>query len=131
MRIWRGSGSGGAPGADLASSFPAGLLADMEDSLGLRILRVKHHGCLGAGCPPRGCRNAVRLTAEPPSRFSTARASYITPRHRWESVCPCNGEPPSAPCLRGTASGVAHGSRLTASCLALQRARWRLRAGPT
>lgn len=63
----------------------------MEDSLGLSILRVKHNGCLGAGCPPRGCRNAVRLMEELRSHFGTARTSYITPQHRWESVCPCNG----------------------------------------
>uniref|UniRef100_A0A8C2WRQ2 FAT atypical cadherin 2 n=1 Tax=Cyclopterus lumpus TaxID=8103 RepID=A0A8C2WRQ2_CYCLU len=66
---------------------PSGLV---QDSLGLSILRVSHNGCLGAGCPPRGCRNAVRLTAEGPSHFTTARAGYITPRHTWESVCPCN-----------------------------------------
>uniref|UniRef100_A0AAQ6IQZ5 FAT atypical cadherin 2 n=1 Tax=Anabas testudineus TaxID=64144 RepID=A0AAQ6IQZ5_ANATE len=63
----------------------------LEDSLGLRILRVSHNGCLGTGCPPRGCRNAVRLTGERLSHFTTARAGYITPQHSWESVCPCNG----------------------------------------
>lgn len=62
----------------------------MEDSLGLRLLGVKHDGCLGAGCPPRGCRNAVQLSAELLSHFTT-RATYITPHHSWESVCPCNG----------------------------------------
>uniref|UniRef100_A0A667YH43 FAT atypical cadherin 2 n=1 Tax=Myripristis murdjan TaxID=586833 RepID=A0A667YH43_9TELE len=60
------------------------------DSLGLSILRVSHNGCLGAGCPPRGCRNAVRLTGEHLSHYTTARAGFITPKHIWESVCPCN-----------------------------------------
>uniref|UniRef100_A0A3P8RV15 FAT atypical cadherin 2 n=1 Tax=Amphiprion percula TaxID=161767 RepID=A0A3P8RV15_AMPPE len=62
----------------------------VKDSLGLRILRVSHNGCLGTGCPPRGCRNAVRLSGERLSHFTTARAGYITPLHTWESVCPCN-----------------------------------------
>uniref|UniRef100_A0A4W6G704 FAT atypical cadherin 2 n=1 Tax=Lates calcarifer TaxID=8187 RepID=A0A4W6G704_LATCA len=60
------------------------------DSLSLSILRVSHNGCLGTGCPPRGCRNAVRLTGERLGHFTTARAGYITPQHTWESVCPCN-----------------------------------------
>ncbi|XP_068596339.1 protocadherin Fat 2 [Brachionichthys hirsutus] len=68
----------------------AGVIPDIEDSLGLSILRVKHNGCLGAGCPPRGCRNAVRLAGERWNHFTTARAGYITPPHSWDSVCPCN-----------------------------------------
>lgn len=88
----------------------------MEDSLGLSILRVKHNGCLGAGCPPRGCRNGVRLMEELRSHFSTARASYITPQHRWESVCPCNGETGASP---GVLTGPCDSS---SSSLALQRA---------
>lgn len=75
-----------------ASSFAAGLLSLIEDSLGLRVRRVQHNGCLGPGCPPRGCRNVVRLSGELLSHVTTARASYITPLHSWESVCPCNGD---------------------------------------
>ncbi|XP_076595621.1 protocadherin Fat 2 [Chaetodon auriga] len=74
----------------LPTSRLAGVISDMEDSLGLSILRVSHNGCLGTGCPPRGCRNAVQLTGERMSHFTTARAGYITPQHTWESVCPCN-----------------------------------------
>ncbi|XP_049898482.1 protocadherin Fat 2 [Epinephelus moara] len=87
LLIWR-------PQSGRVQSLPtsrlAGIISDIEDSLGLSILRVSHNGCLGAGCPPRGCRNAVRLTAERLSHFTTARAAYITPQHTWESVCPCN-----------------------------------------
>ena len=68
-----------------------GIISDIEDSLGLRIPRLSHNGCLGAGCPPRGCRNAVLLSGEKLSHFTTARAAYITPQHTWESVCSCNG----------------------------------------
>uniref|UniRef100_A0A3P9L529 FAT atypical cadherin 2 n=1 Tax=Oryzias latipes TaxID=8090 RepID=A0A3P9L529_ORYLA len=74
----------------LPSTRLAGIVSDIEDSLGLSILRVSHNGCLGSSCPPRGCRNAVLLSAETLGLFSTNRASYITPLHRWESVCPCN-----------------------------------------
>ncbi|XP_029297728.1 LOW QUALITY PROTEIN: protocadherin Fat 2 [Cottoperca gobio] len=87
LLIWR-------PQSRLVQSLPtnrlAGIITDLEDSLGLSILRVSHNGCLGTGCPPRGCRNAVRLTSERLSHFTTARAAYITPQHAWESVCPCN-----------------------------------------
>lgn len=79
------------PMQPLSSFFNAGIISDIEDSLGLSIPRVIHNGCLGAGCPPRGCRNAVQLMGEHLSHFTTARASYITPHHMWESVCPCNG----------------------------------------
>uniref|UniRef100_A0A665V628 FAT atypical cadherin 2 n=1 Tax=Echeneis naucrates TaxID=173247 RepID=A0A665V628_ECHNA len=65
-------------------------LTSLKDSLDLSILRVSHNGCLGTSCPPRGCRNAVRLTGERLDHFTTARAGYITPQHTWESVCPCN-----------------------------------------
>ncbi|XP_059201566.1 protocadherin Fat 2 [Centropristis striata] len=87
LLVWR-------PQSGLVQSLPtnrlAGIISDIEDSLGLSIRRVSHNGCLGTGCPPRGCRNAVRLTAERLSHFTTARAGYITPLHTWESVCPCN-----------------------------------------
>ncbi|XP_034739835.1 protocadherin Fat 2 isoform X1 [Etheostoma cragini] len=87
LLIWR-------PQGGLVQSLPtnrlAGVISDIEDSLGLSIHRVRHNGCLGTGCPPRGCRNAVRLTHERLSHFTTARAGYITPQHTWESVCPCN-----------------------------------------
>ncbi|XP_062249993.1 protocadherin Fat 2 isoform X1 [Platichthys flesus] len=74
----------------LPTSRLSGIISNMEDSLGLSILRVSHNGCLDAGCPPRGCRNSVRLTGERLGHFTTARAGYITPHHAWESVCPCN-----------------------------------------
>ncbi|KAK2848764.1 hypothetical protein Q5P01_008598 [Channa striata] len=87
LLVWR-------PQSGLIQPLPttrlAGIISDVEDSLGLRILRVSHNGCLGTGCPPRGCRNVVRLTGERLNHFTTARAGYITPQHTWESVCPCN-----------------------------------------
>uniref|UniRef100_A0A671UNM0 FAT atypical cadherin 2 n=1 Tax=Sparus aurata TaxID=8175 RepID=A0A671UNM0_SPAAU len=84
LLVWR-------PQSGLVQSLPTRIISDIEDSLGLSILRVSHNGCLGAGCPPRGCRNAVQLTGDRLGHFTTARAGYITPHHAWESVCPCNG----------------------------------------
>ncbi|XP_053180130.1 protocadherin Fat 2 [Scomber japonicus] len=87
LLIWR-------PQSGLVQPLPtnrlAAIISDIEDSLGLNIRRVSHNGCLGLGCPPRSCRNAVRLMGERLSHFTTARAGYITPQHSWESVCPCN-----------------------------------------
>ncbi|XP_074505101.1 protocadherin Fat 2 [Sebastes fasciatus] len=87
LLVWRPQSG---PVQSLPTNRLAGIISDIEDSLGLSIRRVSHNGCLGTGCPPRGCRNALRLTAETLSHFTTARAGYITPRHTWESVCPCN-----------------------------------------
>ncbi|XP_077389169.1 protocadherin Fat 2 isoform X2 [Festucalex cinctus] len=87
LLVWR-------PHSGLIQSLPtsrlAGIMSDIEDSLGLDVVHLSYNGCLGAGCPPRGCRNTIRLPEDTMNHFSTARLAYITPRHRWESVCPCN-----------------------------------------
>uniref|UniRef100_A0A671Q6N2 Protocadherin Fat 2-like n=1 Tax=Sinocyclocheilus anshuiensis TaxID=1608454 RepID=A0A671Q6N2_9TELE len=67
-----------------------GVLSTVEDTLGLNVLRLKHDGCVGAGCPPRGCRNAVVMRQGRMSNYATARVNFITPQHSWESVCSCN-----------------------------------------
>nr|XP_057914890.1 protocadherin Fat 2 [Doryrhamphus excisus] len=87
LLVWR-------PTNGLIRSLPtnrlAGIMSDIEDSLGLSVVGLSHNGCLGTGCPPRGCRNAVHLTGDTITHFSTARVAYITPRHNWEGVCACN-----------------------------------------
>ncbi|XP_068182443.1 protocadherin Fat 2 isoform X2 [Antennarius striatus] len=87
LLVWRPQNG---PAHALPNNRLAGIISDLEDSLGLSVLGVKHDGCLGAGCPLRGCRNAVRLSGESLNHFTTARAGYITPSHSWDSVCPCN-----------------------------------------
>ncbi|XP_051506561.1 protocadherin Fat 2-like [Myxocyprinus asiaticus] len=67
-----------------------GVLSAVEDALGLNVLRLKHDGCVGVGCPPRGCRNSVVMREGRMSNYATARANFITPQHSWESVCFCN-----------------------------------------
>ncbi|XP_001920058.2 protocadherin Fat 2 [Danio rerio] len=67
-----------------------GVLSTVEDTLGLNVLRLKHDGCVGAGCPPRGCKNTVVMRQGRMSNYATARMNFITPQHSWESMCTCN-----------------------------------------
>ncbi|XP_035265581.1 protocadherin Fat 2 [Anguilla anguilla] len=62
----------------------------MENDMGIRVTRVRQESCVGVDCPPRGCRNTVRVTDEWVSHYTSARTGFITPRHTWESVCFCN-----------------------------------------
>uniref|UniRef100_A0A8C7FUQ2 FAT atypical cadherin 2 n=1 Tax=Oncorhynchus kisutch TaxID=8019 RepID=A0A8C7FUQ2_ONCKI len=87
LLLWRPHGGTVEP---LPTNRLAGIIADIEDSLGLSVLKVHHNGCLGTECPPRGCRNSVQMRGEMLSHYATARAGFITPQHTWESVCPCN-----------------------------------------
>ena len=98
LLLWRPHGGIVEP---LPTNRLAGIIADIEDSLGLSVLRVHHNGCLGTECPPRGCRNSVQMRGERLSHYATARAGFITPQHTWESVCPCNGR------CTGSVSGFA------------------------
>lgn len=66
-------------------------LERINSSLGLSILGVKGSGCVGDGCPQPGCRSTVFINEESVRHYSTARASFFTPHHSWESVCSCNG----------------------------------------
>ncbi|XP_071255782.1 protocadherin Fat 2-like [Salvelinus alpinus] len=87
LLLWRPHGGNVE---QLPTNRLAGIIANIEDSLGLSVLKVHHNGCLGTECPPRGCRNSVQMRGERLSHYATARAGFITPQHTWESVCPCN-----------------------------------------
>uniref|UniRef100_A0A673ZS26 FAT atypical cadherin 2 n=1 Tax=Salmo trutta TaxID=8032 RepID=A0A673ZS26_SALTR len=104
LLLWRPHGVTVEP---LPTTRLAGIIADIEDSLGLSVLRVHHNGCLGTECPPRGCRNSVQMRGERLSHYATARTGFITPQHTWESVCPCNGR------CTGSMSGPAMNFRLS------------------
>ncbi|XP_022539774.2 protocadherin Fat 2 [Astyanax mexicanus] len=67
-----------------------GALTEVENTLGLSVLRVRHGGCVRSGCHEQSCRSSVLMSEERVNHYSTARASFITPRHSWESVCSCN-----------------------------------------
>ena len=86
LLLWRPQGGAVKP---LSTSRLAGVISDIEDTLGLSVVRVSYNGCLGSGCPPKGCRNSVVLSGL--NHYATSRAGFITPQHAWESVCPCNG----------------------------------------
>lgn len=66
-------------------------LERINASLGLSILRVMGNACVGDGCPEPGCRSTVLMNEEMVRHYSTARASFFTPHHSWESICSCNG----------------------------------------
>ncbi|KAF5893704.1 protocadherin Fat 2, partial [Clarias magur] len=65
-------------------------LGRLNASLGLNILRVRGNGCVGDDCPQPGCRRTVLMNEDWERHYSTARASFFTPHHTWESVCSCN-----------------------------------------
>ncbi|KAG5263738.1 hypothetical protein AALO_G00268040 [Alosa alosa] len=93
LLLWRPQG--GAGGRDtgegvVSSQRLAGAVANAEEGLGLSVLRLHHDGCLEPGCPPRGCRSSVLMSEERVTHYATARVGFITPQHRWESVCSCN-----------------------------------------
>lgn len=64
---------------------------DVGDAMGLDVLRIRHGACAGPECRQASCRNTVRLLGDAEGPYATARASFITPRHAWESICSCNG----------------------------------------
>lgn len=66
-------------------------LERINGSLGLSIRGITGNGCVGGGCPQPGCRSTVLMKEERARHYSTARASFVTPHHSWESVCSCNG----------------------------------------
>ncbi|KAL0973727.1 hypothetical protein UPYG_G00210150 [Umbra pygmaea] len=87
LLLWMPNGGNVQP---FPTSRLEGVIANINDSLRLSVLRVHHNGCLGAWCPPRGCKNSVQIHGERLSHYATTRAGFITPQHTWESVCPCN-----------------------------------------
>uniref|UniRef100_A0AAY4ENR5 Protocadherin Fat 2 n=1 Tax=Denticeps clupeoides TaxID=299321 RepID=A0AAY4ENR5_9TELE len=87
LLLWRPQGG---PAEAVPPQSLARIIPNIEDSLGLNVLRVHHDGCLGHGCLPQGCRNLVVLNEEQVSHYATARTSFITPQHAWESICSCN-----------------------------------------
>ncbi|XP_023653219.2 protocadherin Fat 2 [Paramormyrops kingsleyae] len=76
-------------------TFPASRLEsvayDVGDAMGLDVLRIRHGACAGPECRQASCRNTVRLLGDVEGPYATARASFSTPRHAWESICSCNG----------------------------------------
>lgn len=58
---------------------------------GVRIVRVVQKLCAGLDCPLRFCDETVTLDKSAMSTHSTARLSFVTPRHVRTATCQCEG----------------------------------------
>ncbi|XP_075466227.1 protocadherin Fat 1 isoform X4 [Ascaphus truei] len=66
-------------------------VAEIEDFSGVKILAVFHKLCADLECPPRFCEEKISVDENVMSTHSTARLSFVTPRHHRKSVCLCKG----------------------------------------
>ncbi|XP_061882625.1 protocadherin Fat 1a isoform X3 [Entelurus aequoreus] len=63
--------------------------AVIEEMTGVRIVRVIQKLCAGLDCPLRFCDEVVSLEKTSMSTYSTARLSFVTPRHHRDATCQC------------------------------------------
>ncbi|KAM4709804.1 protocadherin Fat 1 [Discoglossus pictus] len=66
-------------------------VADIEDISGVKILDIFHKLCINMDCPKRFCDEKISVDENAMSTHSTARLSFVTPRHLRKSVCLCKG----------------------------------------
>uniref|UniRef100_A0A2K5NBY5 FAT atypical cadherin 1 n=1 Tax=Cercocebus atys TaxID=9531 RepID=A0A2K5NBY5_CERAT len=64
-------------------------VTDLEDIIGVRILDVFQKLCAGLDCPWKFCDEKVSVDESVMSTHSTARLSFVTPRHHRAAVCLC------------------------------------------
>lgn len=64
-------------------------VTDLEEIIGVRILDVFQKLCAGLDCPWKFCDEKVSVDENVMSTHSTARLSFVTPRHRRTAVCLC------------------------------------------
>ncbi|KAM4826977.1 protocadherin Fat 2 [Thomomys bottae] len=65
---------------------------EMEQSVGIQIRSAMPVGpCQGPSCHDQPCQMMVYLDPNMGPPYSTARLSIVTPRHRLERSCSCNG----------------------------------------
>ncbi|KAK7929499.1 hypothetical protein WMY93_005894 [Mugilogobius chulae] len=65
--------------------------AVIEEMTGVRIVRVVQKLCAGLDCPLRFCDEAISLDKSSMNTYSTARLSFVTPRHIRTATCQCEG----------------------------------------
>uniref|UniRef100_A0A8C9XKL9 FAT atypical cadherin 1a n=1 Tax=Sander lucioperca TaxID=283035 RepID=A0A8C9XKL9_SANLU len=58
---------------------------------GVRIVRVVQKLCAGLHCPLSFCDEVISLDKASMSTYSTARLSFVTPRHLRTATCQCEG----------------------------------------
>ncbi|XP_037657979.1 protocadherin Fat 2 [Choloepus didactylus] len=65
---------------------------EMEQSVGIQMrLAMPVVPCQGPSCQGQLCQETVHLDPKVGPTYSTARLSILTPRHRLEKTCSCNG----------------------------------------
>ncbi|XP_049721123.1 protocadherin Fat 1 isoform X2 [Elephas maximus indicus] len=85
-------------------------VTDIEEIIGVRILDVFQKLCAGLDCPWKFCDEKVSVDENVMSTHSTARLSFVTPRHQRTAVCLCrDGKCPAvhqgcedSPCPEGS-----------------------------
>ncbi|XP_056266099.1 protocadherin Fat 1a isoform X2 [Pseudoliparis swirei] len=65
--------------------------AVIEEMTGVRIVRVVQKLCAGLDCPLSFCDEVVSLDKTAVSTYSTARLSFVSPRHLRNATCQCEG----------------------------------------
>ncbi|XP_028271337.1 protocadherin Fat 1a isoform X3 [Parambassis ranga] len=65
--------------------------AVIEEMTGVRIVRVVQKLCAGLDCPLHFCDEVISLDKTSMSTYSTARLSFVTPRHQRTATCQCEG----------------------------------------
>ncbi|XP_028312232.1 protocadherin Fat 1a isoform X3 [Gouania willdenowi] len=65
--------------------------AVIEEMTGVRIVRVAQKVCAGLDCPFHFCDEVVSMDKGSMSTYSTARLSFVTPRHQRTATCQCEG----------------------------------------
>ncbi|KAJ7405115.1 Protocadherin Fat 3 [Willisornis vidua] len=75
---------------------------DLEEILGVRIIVVFHKLCSGLDCPLNFCEEKVTVDENIMSTHSTARLSFVTPRHHRTAVCLCKAPAVSAVTFTGS-----------------------------
>ncbi|XP_043918442.1 protocadherin Fat 1 [Protopterus annectens] len=66
-------------------------VADIEELTGVRIVQIIHKLCTGLDCPHKFCDEKVTLDSSVMTTHSTARLSFVTPRHLRKAICLCKG----------------------------------------
>ncbi|XP_042309716.1 protocadherin Fat 2 [Sceloporus undulatus] len=65
---------------------------EMDQRVGLQVKKVTHVPCYAADCTAqRACKETIQLDPGMVFTYSTARLSFLTPRHNLEQICSCNG----------------------------------------
>uniref|UniRef100_A0A4W3J9S8 FAT atypical cadherin 1b n=1 Tax=Callorhinchus milii TaxID=7868 RepID=A0A4W3J9S8_CALMI len=64
-------------------------VGDIEEMMGVRILKIINKLCAGLDCPLKYCEEKIIVDRNSISTHSTARLSFVTPRHHRTAVCLC------------------------------------------